>query len=403
MMLRRLLILCCLILVALPAPAQWIEATGSAIIHHQDLVTARRAAIRDALQQASFQGALHINGFQAMSQGQMQAENLSIQTQSSISEIQVLRERTEQGMLFVTLRARLESSGSCQSGHYANGYQRSLAIGHFHLEKPLSANMGALHDVSERLPRELLQRLQGHQRLRALDAVRYQLYRDPTTIPTSVSDRGTLTTAVDTATRIGAQYVLTGVVRSLDLLNPELASERPLLQGIYERTRYRGERFARELRVDLFIHDGFSGDLVDSRSYTTQGNWTENRTERVGFASARFWETDYGQAVDLLLEQMVSDLHHQVGCQPFIARITRVEGRNLYLDVGSGAGLSPGDTLGVYRLNTFYDNTQRAYTELLPVDLTLSLESVQPNFSRGRVEALPQVYNIQQGDVVIAW
>ncbi|SFX24596.1 flagella assembly protein FlgT [Marinospirillum alkaliphilum] len=401
---HKAIILMLLLLLSLPLQAtQWVEATGSAVIQHQDLTNARRAAIRDALRQASFQGALEINGYQAMSGGQIHTDQVAISTQSSILEMEVLNEKVERGLLFVTVRARVENTGSCEGGNYANGYRRSLAISNFYLERPWSANMGALHDVNERLPRELLQRMQGYDRLRVLDAVRYQLYNDTGSIPTSVSDRGTLTTAVDTATRIGSQYVLTGVVRSMDLLHPELASERPLLQGIYERTRYRGDRFARDFKVDLFIHDGFSGELVTSRSYNITGNWTENRTEKVGFGSPRFWETDYGRKVDDLIEQMVSDLHVMVGCQPFMARITRTDNKTLYIDAGSDAGLRPGDTLGVYRLNTFFDHTQRPYTELVPVDLTLSLRRVQPNFANGTLVTLPEMVNIQQGDLVIAW
>jgi len=399
----KALIFSLLFLLALPAQAYWVETTGSAVVDHQDLVSARRAAIRDALRQASFQGALHVNGYQAMSRGEVHTDQLSIDTQSSIREMQVLKEEVNDGILFIRVKARIESSGSCQGGNYANGYRRSLAISNFFLEKPQSANMGALHDVNEKLPKEILRRLQSQEQMRVLDAVRFQLYNDTASIPTSVSDRGSLTTAVDTATRIGAQYVLTGVVRHLDLENPELASERPLLRGIYERSRYQGERFARHFAVDLFIHDGFSGELVTSRSYTARGQWTENRTERVGFASARFWEIDYGQKVDELIEQIVSDLQIQVGCQPFMARVTRVDNQNIYIDTGSDAGLQPGDTLNVYRKNTFYDHTQRPYTELVPVDLTLSLERIQPNFAVGRVEALPEMYNIQQGDVIIAW
>ncbi len=392
-----------LLVLSLPAHSHWVEATGSSVIDHQDLVSARRAAIRDALRQASFQGALAVNGYQAMSQGEIHTDQLSIHSQSSIGEMQVLKEEVIDGILFITVNARVEASGQCQGGNFANGYQRSLAISNFFLEKPQAANMGALSDVNEKLPKEILRRLQGEDKIRVLDAVRFQLYNDTSSIPTSVTDRGTLTTAVDTATRIGAQYVLTGVIRDLDMINPELASERPALRGLYERARYREKRFARNFTVDLFIHDGFSGDLVTSRSYSTQGFWTENRTERVGFASARFWEIDYGQQVDELIEQMVRDLHTQVGCQPFMARITRVDNQRIYIDAGSEAGLQPGDTLSVYRKNTFYDNTQRAFTELVPVDLTLSLERIQPGFSLGSVEALPEMYNIQQGDLIIAW
>jgi len=390
-------------ILALPAQAQWVEATGSSVIDHQDLVHARRAAIRDALRQASFQGALHVNGYQAMSQGELHTDQLSIDTQSSISQIEILKEKVSNGLMLITLKALVENSGSCEGGNYANGYKRSLAISNFYLERPQSANMGALHNVSEALPKEILQRMQGQNKLRALDATSFQMYNQVSSIPTSVNDRGSLTTAVDTASRIGSQYVLTGVVRSLDLINPELAGERGVFEGLYERTRFKGDRFARVLKVDLFIHDGFSGELVTSRSYSTQGNWTENRTEKIGFANPRFWQTDYGEKVDLLIEQMVSDLNVQVGCQPFMARITRTDNKRLYIDAGSDAGLRPGDTLNVYRLNTFYDNTQRAFTELVPVDLTLSIERAQPNFANGKLVTLPEMVNIQQGDVVIAW
>lgn len=383
--------------------AHWVEATGSSVIDHQDLTQARRAAIRDALRQASFQGALRLNGYQAMSEGELKADQLTISTQSSLSQMEVLSEKVTNGIMHVTIKAFIEASGSCQGGNFANGYQRSLAISNFYLEKPLSANMGALHNVSDALPKEILQRMQGREKLRVLDAVNFQLFQNAQSLPTSLTSQGHLTTAVEAASRLGSQYVLTGVVRSLEMLNPELAGERTAVQNLYERTKYKGKRFARELKLDLFIHDGFSGELVTSRSYTAIGNWTENRTAKLGFASQAFWQTHYGQQVDGLIEQIIADLNVQVGCQPFMARITRTDGKNLYIDAGSSAGLRPADNLEVYRLNTFYDHQQREFTELLPAKLSLTLERVQPNFAQGKLTALPEVANIQAGDVVIAW
>lgn len=391
------------VFIAAPAHAYWVEATGTAVIGHQDLTHARRAAIRDALRQASFQGALHVNGYQAMSAGELHTDQLSISTRSSISQMEVLNEEVKQGMMFVSIRALIENAGQCQGGNYANGYKRSLAISNFNLIDAASANMGALHNVNQALPKEIVQRLQGEEKLRALDATTMQLYTDINTIPTSLNTQGRLTTAIDAANRLGSQYVLSGVVRSLGLVNPELAGERGVIEGLYERSRYKGNRFARKLEVDLFIHDGFSGELITSRSYVTQGNWTENRTAKVGFASPAFWQTDYGQQVDNLIEQMVNDLNQAVGCQPFIARITRTDNKKVYIDAGTDAGLQPGDTLDVYRLNTFYDATQRAFTELVPVDLSLSLERIQPGFAQGSLVTLPEMVNIQSGDLVIAW
>lgn len=398
-----LLVISLLSFIMLPATAAWVEVTGSSVIDHQDLTHARRAALRDALRQASFQGELNLSGYQTMSQGELVVDQVAISTQSKISQMEVLREEVNQGIMNVTIKAFVEANTACQGGELSKNFQRSLAISNFYLEKPLSANMGALHNVSDALPKEILQRMQGKAPLRVLDAVNFQLFENAQSLPTSLTSQGQLTTAVEAASRLGSQYVLTGVIRSLDLLHPELAGERSLSQRLYERTKYKGERFARELKLDLFIHDGFSGELVTSHSYATLGNWTENRTAKLGFASPAFWQTHYGQQVDVLIEQIIADLNVQVGCQPFMARISRTDGKNLYIDAGSSAGLRPGDNLQVYRLNTFYDPQQKEFTELLPVNLSLTLEKVQPNFAQGKLTSLPEVANIQAGDVVIAW
>ena len=102
-------------------------------------------------------------------------------------------------------------------------------------------------------------------------------------------------------------------------------------------------------------------------------------------------------------EQAAEDLQASLGCQPFMAKITRTDGRNVYINSGADAGLRPGDTLNIYRLSTFYDNQQNPYTELENVKLVLTLKKVQPFFARGQVATDPDKIGIQQGDVVIAW
>lgn len=65
--------------------------------------------------------------------------------------------------------------------------------------------------------------------------------------------------------------------------------------------------------------------------------------------------------------------------------------------------LRPGDTLSLYRLSTFYDANQNAYTELENTKIVVTLKKVQPFFSRGIISTETDKLGIQQGDVVIAW
>lgn len=393
-----------LLITTYQAQADWVEVSGSAQVRHQDLVSARRAAIRDALRQASLQGGAVVNSHQQMTDGAISRDNVSVSTMGYVDEMTVLSEEVRDGIMYVTVKANLTAQEqTCQGGGYANGYRRSLAVTNFYLQTPEEAKMGDLFDISEKLPQELLRRLQGQRHLRMLDASQYQMYNSLDTIPTSISDRGTLTNAVEASNRLGAQYVLSGVIREMGMEHPELAGERPFFDGLVERVRYQDERFARRFAVDLYIHDGFSGTLVATHHFETGGNWNINRLQKVGFASPAFWNTDYGQHIDALIEQMVSGLEDEIGCQPFMARITRTDGKKLYIDTGADAGLKPGDTLNVYRLSTFYDNTQREFVEMQNVDMVMTVDRVQPRFSRGTIAALPIVENIQQGDIVVAW
>ncbi|SEI56958.1 Flagellar assembly protein T, C-terminal domain [Allopseudospirillum japonicum] len=395
-------VLCFSVLVSLPAHAIWIEATGSAMIQHQDLISARRAAIRDAIAQATLQGSASVSSHQRMQDGAVSVDNLSVSSEGRVRNLEVLHEQVRGNVLYLSIRAEVVESDSC-GGEFSNGYQRSVAISSFHLDQPAQASMGGLADVIQSLPRELIRRMENKKHLRVLDAVRFQVQPDPESMPTHINRQNQLTDVLEVATQMGTQYVISGAIRSMAMVNPRLAQERPRLPGLIESIRYDEERFLREFKLDLYIYEGFSGALVGQRQYKLTGHWLEDRTLKTGFATPGFWGSEYGLKIDQLLDLVAMDAHQLLGCQPFMTRILRTQEKNLYLEAGSSSGLQPGDTLSLYRISTFFDAQQRAYREMESVDMVVTLKKVQPNFSVGEIPALPVSMNIQQGDIVVAW
>lgn len=401
---KVLWILCLLMgLDATQAEAKWLEATGQATIVHQDLVSARRTAIRDAVQQLSLQAGADVSSFQQMTDGAITADNLRVSSNGTVQDINILKEEVKGDVLFLTIQADVLIKDQSCGSESSNGYRRSAAITSFYLEDPQAASFGGFYNISQTLPADLSRRLSSFQKIKALDASGFQVYTSPQTIPTTVTTEGTLTTAITASSQLGVQYVVSGVIRDISMARPDLLRTKSYFGQVKDKMEHGDNRFERRFQMDIYVHDGFSGALVYSQRYETLGNWTVPLEEKTGFGSVAFWKSDYGQQVNNVFDDVIEDLHQTLGCQPFMAKVARTDGKNIYIDAGADAGLRPGDTLNLYRLSTFYDANQNAYTELENVKMVITLKRVQPFFSRGIISTEPDKIGIQQGDVVIAW
>ncbi len=401
---KVLWILCLIVGLETPqAEAKWLEATGQAKIVHQDLVSARRTAIRDAVQQLSLQAGADVSSFQQMTGGAITADNLRVSSNGTVQDINIIKEEVKGDILTLTIEADVLIKDQSCGNESSNAYLRSAAITSFYLEDPQSASFGGFYNISQALPADLSRRLGSYQKVKALDASGFQVYTSPKTIPTSVTTEGTLTTAISASGQLGVQYVVSGVIRDISMARPDLLRTKSYFGQIKDKMEHGDNRFERRFQMDIYVHDGFSGAMVYSQRYETLGNWNVPLEEKPGFGSVAFWKSDYGQQVSDVFDEVVSDLNSTLSCQPFMAKVTRTEGKKIYIDAGAGEGLRPGDTLNLYRLSTFYDANQNAYTELENTKIVVTLKKVQPFFSRGEISTETDKLGIQQGDVVIAW
>ncbi len=159
----------------------------------------------------------------------------------------------------------------------------------------------------------------------------------------------------------------------------------------------------RRLEVAIFLHDGQTGALLKSHrnSMEISGRATVERNKT--FASAAFFDTPFGQAVDSILNTQAGLIDADLANLPFRANIVRIEDRKVFIDAGSMSALRPGDKLGVYHRSPA-SAIESTSSEALGIPEspagTLTLNQVQPLFSVGELSGDSVKSRIQTGDIV---
>lgn len=378
-----------------------VEAEGQAIIMNKDIVSAREAAIRDASQQASMQAAVYISSSQVVRDGILEIDNMQISTLGQVSEIEVINEKIIGSTLHLRIKANVHIDEGCSNGNN-NQYKKTIALAAFPLIAPAQASLGGFHNISSELPSMIGQHFNKTGGAVALDAGRINLHPNPIQASTSQLDDGTLTSMLSTIGQLDVNYVISGVIRDISMIDPRTHAETDYFLDLYNKLDYKSKRHLRNFEIDLFIHDGFSGHLVAQKHYQTAGLWNLDRTISTGFSTGQFTKQDYGQKVTALLGKITKELTTELKCEPFAIRITRVNDRTVWINAGKQQGLKRGDKLTIYRRSTFFTPQMQAKTELTNTQQTLTIENVQAGIASGQLSTAAASNNIRTGDLAIA-
>ncbi|WP_157497110.1 flagella assembly protein FlgT [Hahella ganghwensis] len=390
-----------MMLFAAMADAEWVRVTGEAVVRGGDVATARKEAQKDAIRQASLQFGASISSQDTVEQGLLTESTIKVSSDSYARRIVPVSEEIFDDTLQLTLDLDMQARKSelCE-GMETNKYRRHVALLGFAMEDQTQADIGGLYNIERELPTALNGMLVNSPRLLVSQASHIQLYHELVNAPTHETEQRTLTKAVDEARKLGVQFVVSGVVRDLSVRSPD-AYERSIVKNVSRWLTL--SDLERAFVVDLFIHDGFSGAIMFEQRYSTMGEWDADPGQTRSLLSAEFRELEYGKKVANLLHQMASDIESNLSCQPFMTRITRVEGRNVLFEAGANSGIRPGDRFQIYRSRQLYDGTRFQGTHLADMKLALQVGLVQPELASGNLSLDPTRINIQVDDVVVSW
>ncbi len=397
--LRSVFIWLLVLLSTASAHADWVHVTGSAILEDGLYEQARQRAYEDALQQAVMQFGAEVKSRQKMRDGEWVEDTLSVSNKVSVSQSQLLDEYISQGRLYLKMNVEVEPLAACPDSA-ASRYRKNVAVLGFSLQTPSHAELGGLFDVERGIASYLAQSFRRWGGMVVHEQSQQRLFAEARNAPSVLNEQWQLTDAADIARQMGVQFVVSGVVRDLSLVEPTAFSS-----SMWSRVR-RMASFAdtrRRFVLDVFVHDGFSGSIIWQKQFSTSAEWTEDSAEAVRFDSARFAATPYGQSVHDKLQQVARLIDQQLRCQPFMTRISRVDGKTLHFSSGASSGIRPGDSFALYRAEYLTHADLRSNVELFNVKTALTVTQVHPDFGSGNIEIDPGRLNIQPDDVLIAW
>ena len=377
-----------------------LTAQGTAVMGN-DLELSRDAAIKDALRQASLQMGGSIHSSQMLVDGLVTSDRMSLKSNGHFRHVRILEEKISHGILEVKVRAEFLEGGQCDINK-GNGYRKAVAVAGFALQNPKDAVLGGLNDIEQRLSGVMANTINGRHRLHAMDSGHVLLFTSVDRAPSSQNNLQRLTNGVELAKELGAQFVVSGVIRDLSMINPD-ADVRRIWDTSLELVGLGRDKRERNFVLDVYVHDGISGALMFQNTYATSGEWPYGNYKRTGFATPEFWKSPFGLETKGLISKVVGDLNENLGCQPYMAKIIDTNADFIRVDTGGSVGMRPGDELTVFRTSTFYNLDMQGMTQLQDTKVKATITQVQPRFAIAKLEKTPSRFAIQREDVVVAW
>lgn len=396
-----LLLGCALVALMLVANVQAVvlEGVGHASIHDNDLASARAEARNAAMRDLALQYEARVSTRDTMENGVLTESRMHLAASARARNVKVIDEHRTGDLLRITVRGDMSAAYASCDGGETGRLRKRVAVTGFPLLYPDQARVGRIDDAGEILPQQLQQGLRETGNLQVFSATDSRLFADLLNTPTLPQGGNRLTNVIQVAREMGVQFVVAGVIRDVGVADPA-AWGSSVLDKMQRSLGAADMR--RRFTVDLVVLDGFSGSPVYQQRFETAADWNAGPGSSAGFGSEGFRKTHYGEAVTRVVGDMAQAVTEALACQPFMTRITRVDGQQVTLASGATAGLRPGDELHLYRSARYFDSLGGT-PELSDSQMTVTLNNVHPDFSNGRMPKVGGQVNIQRDDIAIIW
>lgn len=332
--------------------AETVLATGRSSITG-DENAARQAALDDAIRNAARQVGSHVASATDVENGVLERDLVQLRTTGKVTQVDVLEESVRNGLYTVTIRAVVDAAASC-AGEPNPGLRKTAVFTLFPRQVPESSRVGRLGNVDSQLPKELAARLYPSRNVLVQTADDIRLDSDTRLL----GDSQLLAYAVQNlADKYNTQYVITGTVVDMSMVSPHKYPPAAASRFAKHTSNTVGAWFGRGKSDDrernfgfrVVVHDGLTGESIFDKVYNKVGIWNAKFAENTGFGSPRFWQTQYGEVANTLIDQAVSDMGEKLNCQPFMVQAQTVASDNtVYLPAGANQGVQVGNTFELY-------------------------------------------------------
>ena len=255
---------------------------------------------------------------------------------------------------------------------------------------PFPAQVSDVQDISQGLPREILNRLERSGNF---------LIRQSPNLLSYDFKQGTPDAKLvkQVAAENDAQFVISGEVRNA---------------GIKTDKKYWGlwETKKRHIEIEFSIYDGASGVFLSKHHLYRDAEDDSKIGMDKPFGSVVFYATTYGKAIDAVIDESVGWIRRDLAFYPMMAKILKITDQEITLDVGVTSNIWVGDKALIIVNEDQLPSTGFTSAQSLPMlygQAQASLGSVsitqsQLNYSIGKTDSEKRndKYALKAGDFV---
>lgn len=372
-------------LFGLPAKAEWYEATGQAKIRHGDIRSAKNRAMQDAVKQAMLFSGANVNSIQQVSKGLLMDDYIQINANGAVNQIEIVEEIQKGAFISITIRADIFSQDrEC----YSSDFSKKVAITQFPIQYWEDAKIGGLYGLEKAVPRQLTKMLQSG----ANTIYPVAWYDKKLNVNIDFEQQGMvrhqLIDAV--AQNANSQFVMFGRINDVSFGDQTNSLN-----------FWQDEQFERHFGLELIIANAMTHEILYQNEFHTSAEWTESMKKSVNINSRRFWDSEYGHAIERLLTDIRDDMHASLSCQQLQSKILAVrDGEQVQMNIGRGQGVHVGQEYRIsYRSDTI-DDKGNLLTNFVISPYRVRITQVYENSAIAESLDTDFMSNVQVNDII---
>ncbi|MGL6123481.1 MAG: flagellar assembly protein FlgT [Shewanella sp.] len=372
------------LLLSLPTQAEWIEASGEAIIINGNTAQAREDAINQAVSYATLSSGIQISSEQQTSNGNLTQNNFAINRNAQAISIQLLNERIQGNKIYVSLRLDLndDPTQQCPNGQL----KAAILIPQAQIKDRAQLRYGQLAGFEEVIAEVLGKTIEDYSstsfsHIHATERLDFEQdlvdtrgYRLPSWL-SEITD---------------SQYIL-----QPQIIDISVEPITPTFLGFWD------EAPIRQFQFKLSLFHGISGEEVWSKSYSTSAPWEFKEQAIIAPNSNRFWQSSYGKNISQTILQATQDLDRTLNCRPLLGQVVSRQADRIILNLGRKHGIRVNDKFQVVLQQNLPDRLNEMRAVATKSRATVKIEQISEESSTAVLVDQNAVYNVQINDIAI--
>jgi len=327
--------------------AQWYETQGHASLEKNSLDIARTKATENALKKALLVAGASVSSVQQVVNGLLTQDQISIRASGNVNSIELIDELHNDNTISVTIRADIfPQEKKC----FALDFKKSILLTKSHLIYREQANIGKIYPIETALIKQLNQRVSSQSsysstKLLLKSSTAFSRFNQ------SFQEEEIKQLTISLADNTDSQYVLFSEINDLSLTQQRTNSWKVWQQSTYPRN----------FGFTLYLYNGLSGELIWQKNYKNSAVWDFNKRKSVDVNSSIFWQSNYGNMINSLIDETIADIDEKIMCEPSEGKILQVIGNQVVINLGRHHGVKIGDEFSLLHLNNFTSDSGKHY------------------------------------------